>query len=191
MSLFDYTAAQNTAKLLDKVSAKLGSAKSVTASCIISTGGNTETALLTMSGRRFRLQSPGLEIWYDGKTQWVYSEQTNEVTITEPTAEELAQTNPLAVIDFFKKNYSETSATAKNGLSRMILKAKGNDLEIRTAEITVNNSTLMPSTIDLKMSNGMKVAITVSNVKTGTALSDATFRYDKKFHPGAEVIDLR
>jgi len=43
-----------------------------------------------------------MQAWFDGKTQWAYMAQNNEVSITEPTEKELAETNPMAILSGYK-----------------------------------------------------------------------------------------
>ena len=44
---------------------------------------------IVLSANRFYLESSELKVWFDGKTQWAYMKENNEVNITEPTTEEL------------------------------------------------------------------------------------------------------
>ena len=39
-----------------------------------------------------------VETFFNGKTQWVFVKENNEVTITEPTLKELREINPLLLI---------------------------------------------------------------------------------------------
>ena len=51
----------------------------------------TYTGTLTMRGKQFTLSILGLEAAYDGKTLYVYSEDTEEMTLSTPSDEELMQ----------------------------------------------------------------------------------------------------
>lgn len=55
--------------------------------------------------------------------------------------------------------------------------------------ILVNKKTYKPSQIKLRQSNGW-TTINISSLQAKT-LSDATFRFNAKDYPQAEVIDLR
>lgn len=52
------------------------------------------TGELRMHGKQFTLQMLGLEAAYDGQTLYMYSEDSEELTLSTPTEEELVQTNP-------------------------------------------------------------------------------------------------
>lgn len=185
------SAAETASDVLSKSIDKIKTAGSFTATCVLHSGGSAENGQLTMSGKSFRIEAKKFGVWYDGKTQWTYSAASNEVNVTEPDTEELAQINPLSVIDYFRQNYTATFGTQKNGVKTVILQAKKKGADIKRADIQINSSTMMPIGVDLILSNGQKIAVTISNLKTGKALPSSTFRYDKKYHPGAEIVDLR
>ncbi len=98
--------------LLRQAADKLRNAKSVSATCAINSDGHSTQARIIMSGRRFRIESPGYATWFDGRTQWTYSASTGEVTVTEPTAGELAESNPLSVIEAFTSAYNSSITSA-------------------------------------------------------------------------------
>lgn len=49
---------------------------------------------IAMHGRQFILEMLGMEAAYDGSTLYMYSEDTEELTLTTPSEEELTQANP-------------------------------------------------------------------------------------------------
>ena len=77
-----------------------------------------------MSGNKFTIKSPEMEIWFDGKNQWAYSPNTDEVNLTEPTAEELSQINPLSVINRFANNFNASLLPSAKGVKNIRLSAK-------------------------------------------------------------------
>jgi len=50
---------------------------------------------ISMRGRMFVLNMFGMEAAYDGKTLYLYSSDTDELTLSNPTEEELTEANPL------------------------------------------------------------------------------------------------
>lgn len=169
--------------LLRQAADKLRNAKSVSATCAINSDGHSTQARIIMSGRRFRIESPGYATWFDGRTQWTYSASTGEVTVTEPTAGELAESNPLSVIEAFTSAAGDTR--------RISMKARRSDAEIISAEVTLNARTTLPVSIDLTYASGQKVAVSIEAISTGGALPSSTFTFDKAHYPGATINDLR
>ena len=66
------------------------------------TKGQTTTGTFTLKGNKFMLEMDEMKVWFDGKIQWSYIPKNNEVSITEPTEKEIAETNPMAILSAFK-----------------------------------------------------------------------------------------
>jgi hypothetical protein len=54
---------------------------------------------------KFFLKFVDTEIFFDGKTQWAYVKELNEVSITVPTPEEVAETSPLMMVKGYSKGH--------------------------------------------------------------------------------------
>ncbi len=65
----------------------------------------TLNATLYLKGNKFKFLLPNTEMYYDGKTQWVYMPDANEVNISEPSKEELEMVNPTAILSSYTKGY--------------------------------------------------------------------------------------
>lgn len=184
-------AAESAIQILDKAAAKAKSAKSLKAAYTISADGHKQSGTLTISGDKFIIASPEIASWYDGRTQWTYSTQTGEVNITEPTAEELQQVNPFAIISSFRKHYKATLLKSAAGQKKIKLTAGNPKSDIKSVILTLNSATLYPSNIELTMSNRRIVNISVNAIAEAGAIPLSEFRFDPKKHPGVPVVDLR
>lgn len=49
------------------------------------TFGGTQRGKLLLKGNKFYLESGGIQTWFDGKTQWSYVAQNEEVNVSTPT----------------------------------------------------------------------------------------------------------
>ena len=146
---------------------------------------------IVTSGDKFHISSPQLSTWYDGRTQWTYSPSSNEVNITEPTAEELQQVNPFAIISAFRRAYKGTLLKSPAGTHTVQLLPLDKKASIRKAVVTFDAKTLYPTLIRLTTDNNAILSIKVTNVVAGKKYPLSTFVFAKKKYPGAEIIDLR
>lgn len=192
-SAFTALYAQHTADgLLQQIAAKLTQPRQVEAKYTITGNGGSTSGSILLSGNRFRMTSPQLITWFDGKTQWTYGVAQQEVNITEPTAEELQQVNPLLIINSFRRNYTAHIEKAPAGVKRVSLKAKSAKAGISRAVVTVSAATLMPQEIQVTMSNRRTLTIKISGVKTSASAPAASaFKFNAKAYPKAEIVDLR
>ena len=184
--------ANNGAALLDKAADKFQRAKSISASFTLSGKGNSSNGKIAISGDRFVIEMSELSIWYNGHTQWTYSHSSNEVSITEPTPDELQQINPFAIVSAFRKAYSATTISNNNGITKIKLTPLSSRGEaITSIVLAMNNATLYPIEIKLSLDNGETITIVTKNIKEGSTLPASTFNFDKKAFPNTEIIDLR
>ena len=72
-----------------------------------------------MAGAAFAFTTPQLDVWFDGRTQWVFLHSTGEVSITEPTADELATTNPFVVLSAYDTHYTSRRLPDSSGRRRV------------------------------------------------------------------------
>lgn len=152
---------------------------------------NSYAGTMSAEGKMFYLSTPGLKIWYNGKTQWAYSSDTGEVNLTEPTAAELAESNPLAILSGISANFSPRRLKAPAGLEKIELTPKNHKGNIKSAIVTLNASTFLPQEITLNSTDGQSVTVKISSAKGTKAKGEAFYKFNPKLFPGVEVIDLR
>ena len=181
-------AAQNAKKILDKTAAVVSSKGGASANFSISGGKFTATSgTISIKGNMFHAKTPAAVIWFDGKTSWTYMKKTEEVNVSNPTASQLASMNPYSFINLYKNGYSYT-AKEEGGNYEVHLTATGTK-NIQEMYITVSKTTYVPSTIRMRQGKNW-TTIKISNFKTAN-IPDATFRFNSKDYPKAEIIDLR
>lgn len=149
---------------------------------------------IVMQGNKFCITSSNMICWYNGKTQWSYTTMSNEVSIMEPTANELQVVNPFAVISNFQSSYTATLMKQSNAQSTVVqLKPKSpGKSQFSEVVLTISKSNNLPSKIVATMKDKSKITITLSKYQTGGNFPASTFVYNKKFVPaGTQVVDLR
>ena len=181
----------NANEVLTNASEKYQKDDSISAQFTLSGVGNSTDGTITISGDKFHLSTPLLSIWYNGRTQWTYSAETNEVNITEPTVEELQQVNPFAIINSFRMQFNATLLKSANSMYRIQLTPlKSVNTSISKAIVTLNASTLYPNEIALTIDNNI-ITIKTKNIKAIKNVPHKTFVFDEKKYPNAEIVDLR
>lgn len=179
-----------TAKqVLDKTSAVLSNSGGISARFSVTSdkyGGTNGT--IAVKGRKFHATTPSATVWFDGKTQWTYVKSSNEVNVNNPSEAELQAVNPYNFINIYRSGYNMSVKTVGSSY-QVHLTATNKKRQLQEMYITVGKSNYVPTQI--RMKQGTKwTTIKVSNFKR-TTISDATFRFNAKDFPSAEVIDLR
>ena len=155
--------------------------------------GGTGNGTLLLKGNQFYLNSGGIQSWFDGKTQWSYLESSEEVNVSNPTPEELQTINPYALLSIYKNGYNYKYAGTKscNGKQGFeVILTPENKQDITSITLFVSQ-TYQPLYIKVEQNNKSANEIIVTSYQTNQPLDNATFKFDKKKFPNAEVIDLR
>ena len=182
--------AQNAAqarKILDKTAAIVGRKGGASANFSMSGKAGNTSGTISIKGTKFNARTPQAIVWYDGKTLWTYMKNNQEVNVSTPIKASQISMNPYTFINVYKSGYKLSMKNVSGGW-QIHLTATNNARTIREMYITIGKN-YYPKTIKMRQSNGW-TTINVSNFKAKN-LSDATFRFNAKDFPHAEVIDLR
>ncbi len=183
------TMAENAKAVLDKASARFMEAGNVKIGFQITTGGNTSTGYINIAEKKFFCDMGGICVWFDGTTMWNYVKATEEVNISTPSPRNVERMNPYFFLSMYKNGYTCKMGKSTKTYYEVIM--NGNS---KTAFSTVtvriskkDYSPLYTKTVTKK--NTME--ITVNSYLPNQKFDAASFRFNPKEFPNAEVIDLR
>ena len=181
----------NAEQVMDKARAKITGAKGISADFSYFGAGQNGKGSLKVAGQKFMVTLSDADIWYNGKDMYTYNKRTAETTIMNPTAQELAEVNPLNYVKNSKELYTASfSAEKKAGkyIVELTPKKKG---EIKKVVLTLRSSDFVPEKIVVTPSTGSALSVTVSSFKTLSSIAATEFEYPKTKYPKAEIVDLR
>lgn len=184
------TFAQNATqarKILDKTAAIVGRKGGASANFSVSGKYGNSSGTISIKGNKFNARTSQAIVWYDGKTQWTYMKNSQEVNVNTPTEAQQQSMNPYKFINIYKNGFKLGMKNVSGGW-QIHLYATNQKRTIKEMYITIGKN-YYPQTIKMRQSNGW-TTIKVSNFKAKN-LSDATFRFNSKDYPHAEIIDLR
>lgn len=106
---------------------------------------------IIMTGDKFRLEMFSIEAAYDGNTMYMYSPETDELTLTNPSEEELVETNPLLYAKALVPVCNIIERATSDGQQTIVtLTPKDQSVGINRFVLKVRNSDLMPLSIEIK-----------------------------------------
>ena len=180
--------AQSAKAVLDKAAGTITAQSGVKANFKMTTANGSTSGTIAIKGKKFYATTPQAKVWFDGKTQWTYLKNNDEVNVSNPTEAQLQAINPYNFINIYKRGYTYTMNTA--GSDYVIhLMASNADRKIKELFISVNKKSYQPSEVKL-LQNKKWTTFTISNLKQ-VQMDDSAFRFSSKDFPSAEVIDLR
>ena len=176
------------AEVLDKVLEDLSDSNGIRADFE-----GSETGFLLLKGEKFYLNNGNVQSWYDGKTQWSYVADTEEVNISHPTLEELQGINPYLILMRYKTdfNYTYKGSQTRNGVKghEIVLTPKHSE-QSEVIRVFVSK-TYHPLAMKMEQNGQTLSEINVTSYKTDQKLEDGMFRFNKSLFPNAEIIDMR
>ncbi|MBQ9439722.1 MAG: outer membrane lipoprotein carrier protein LolA [Paludibacteraceae bacterium] len=148
---------------------------------------------MTMLGSKYLIEADGMKIGFNGKTQWAYAADDNEVTLSEPTQEEISQMNPIALVKAYKQAckiiFSMTEKDQNFHVLEFYPKDKFADLKCLT--IYVNKTSNVPARLTMTTNSGSRTEMKLAGVKTSQKIDAQIFEFKETAFPNAEINDLR
>lgn len=153
----------------------------------------SQNGKLLLDGNRFYLECGGVKSWFDGRTQWSYVSQNDEVTVSNPTEEELQTINPYTWISMYKQSFNyryagQKTLKGKSGEEIILTPQKKQDIKQITLLIGKDH---VPQYICIENRQGDKQEIIVQSYRSNQSYNDQIFRFNKQQYPNAEIIDMR
>lgn len=140
---------------------------------------------LKMHGKQFLLNMLSMEAAYDGNTLYMYNEDVDELSLTNPSEEELIQTNPFLYAQKLLPicQYTEKAMGDK---TQITLTPKDQSSGISKFILRVVTTTLLPTQIEVHETSGTLTTLRLINAHYTDSIP--SFIIEKE---GAFINDLR
>ncbi|HIE15821.1 MAG TPA: outer membrane lipoprotein carrier protein LolA [Bacteroidales bacterium] len=202
--LFNTSYGQNDSKaveILDKVSAHMKTFNAIYAEFLFILENNQENITDKRLGKiwikadKYKIDMMGTKTFFDGKTQWTYLKESNEVNITRPEDDDDESINPAKIFDIYREGFKLRYVAQKFEDTRAlyIIDLYPTDKSKPFSRITLKidkdkNELYMFKRFD---KDGNYYTIKIGKLSEGKNITDAMFVFNKAKYPGVEVIDLR
>ncbi|MBN1462471.1 MAG: outer membrane lipoprotein carrier protein LolA [Paludibacteraceae bacterium] len=151
--------------------------------------------VVVMKDKKFKLTTPKVHSYFDGKTQYVHMLKNKEVSISTPSFEELQNTNPALILtSYTKQSTVQFSLDSKASLSYHIIdvfpdyKAKK---AYYKAIVKIDKKTNNLISIKVLSQTGVHTTFVVNSFKKDLKYNDNFFVFDFKSNPNVITNDLR
>ena len=201
LTIFAQTNDPAAKQVLDAVSAKFKTFKSVQANFIykVENGAgktlSTKTGTVWMKGTKYKVSFGGQEIFSDGTTVWNYDKGAKEVTVSSLDASGSTITPQKLFTNFYDKDFlyllnGEKKVGTKT-LQEIEMTPTDKSKAFHKVYLQVDKTAKTIYSTKVLENGGNKYTYTVSTIKTNGALADNIFSFDKSKYPGVEEVDLR
>ncbi len=152
---------------------------------------NKTQGQIKVSGKKYLFTSAVNNVIFNGKTQWNIDKQTKEVNIYQPDNDEIAQTNPFAIISAYKTAYKSKLLSSSSSSYKVELTPTSNAQSLKKVVVTINAASMLPTKVVMTLTDGNTLQIDITDIKTGVNISSSNFVFKKSSYPGYEIVDLR
>ncbi len=188
-------------KILDNVSAKFQTYKTVEAHFTLKIENSagktlgTKSGVVSMKNSKYRISVSGQEIYSDGTNIWTYDKSANEVQITKFDASTSTITPQKMFTNFYDKDFLyKLNGESKQGnktLQEIELTPVDKTKAFFKVLVEVDKRTKSIVSTKVFQKTGDRYIYTITNMKTNTNLPDGLFAFNPADYPKVEVIDLR
>ena len=192
MGVMSVAAADSAEVVMKRAASRINNAGGISASFCIDSGSQRISGTLKALGNKFALQTSASSTWYDGKQMWTYNSNNRETTLMLPTAAEVAEANPLSIVNTYGSSFTASFAkTQVKGCKTIVLTPKSKKLGYKSVHVTIPDSSSLPSKIVIVPTSGQRITVSVTKAETGRSFAASTFVYPAAKYPKVEIVDLR
>ena len=201
-SVFAQTSSDPAAKkVLDNVSAKFKSFKSVLANFTYKVENavgktlSTKKGSVTMKGAKYRINFGDQQIWCDGKTVWNYDKNANEVTVSKVESAAGTITPQKLFTNFYDKDFLyKLNGDKKEGtktLQEIEMTPTDKTKAFHKVYVLIDKKAQTLYSTKVLETSGNRYDYTVNSLKPNVAADDSQFVFDKSKFPGVEEVNLQ
>jgi outer membrane lipoprotein-sorting protein len=189
-------------KILDRVSAKNKNYTTIQTKFVLTIENRREnkksstSGFLKTKGPKYYMESFGTKVYFYWTTQWSYTEDNNEVTISEPdTASGDFIENPSKIFDFYNHDFKyklvgETKVDI-GWVYELDLFPNNLDQPYSRFKVYVKRDTDELSMIKAIGKDGIDYTANLKDTKYNEPIPDASFIFQPEKHKGIEIVDMR
>ena len=149
---------------------------------------------LWLKDQNFKYTYGGEQVFCNGKTQWTYNEEINEVTIEKYKKNENS-ISPSNIFSLYEKGfqYRYDGLLSEKGVQyeKVLLTPKDKSKKFYQIEMVINKSTSRIKKMKIFYKNGYRITYLVNSFKPNNPLSTKFFEFDKSNFPEVVEVDLR
>jgi len=197
------SSAQTSKDILDKLSAKAKTFKTITADFAYtlnnpkSNTNQTMNGSVKIKGSKYYVTMSNFQIWCDGKTVWNYNKEGNEVTIDNLADVKDGGFDPAELFTIWEKNFKHEMKNANatvDGVACYQIALYPNDVKSKayhTIILNIDKTKMEVLKAEIKTRENATITYKVKSFKTTTEITDGEFIFNKAKFPGVEEIDNR
>ena len=144
----------------------------------------------------YKMDIMGQVVYSDGKTNWTYLKDADEINITNNSENEAFMTNPQAILKDYKSKFKVNFISDKFEKNRALLEFDFYPKQIENkkySKITIRIDKTKKQIFSVRYvgKDGVNYLIEIDKMLENPTITDAEVKFNKASYPNAELIDMR
>ncbi len=144
----------------------------------------------------YKMDIMGQVVYSDGKTNWTYLRDAEEISITNNGDNEAFMTNPQAILKDYKSKFKVNFISDKFEKNRALLEFDFFPKQIENkkySKITIRIDKTKKQIFSVRYvgKDGVNYLIEIDKMLENPTISDSEVKFNKALYPDADIIDMR
>ena len=144
----------------------------------------------------YKMDIMGQVVYSDGKTNWTYLRDAEEISITNNGDNEAFMTNPQAILKDYKSKFKVNFISDKFEKNRALLEFDFYPKQIENkkySKITIRIDKTKKQIFSVRYvgKDGVNYLIEIDKMLENPTISDSEVKFSKALYPDADIIDMR
>ena len=144
----------------------------------------------------YKMDIMGQVVYSDGKTNWTYLKDADEINITNNSDNEAFMTNPQAILKDYKSKFKVNFISDKFEKNRALLEFDFFPKQIENkkySKITIRIDKTKKQIFSVRYvgKDGVNYLIEIDKMLENPTISDSEVKFSKALYPDADIIDMR
>lgn len=144
----------------------------------------------------YKMDIMGQVVYSDGKTNWTYLRDAEEISITNNGDNEAFMTNPQAILKDYKSKFKVNFISDKFEKNRALLEFDFFPKQIENkkySKITIRIDKTKKQIFSVRYvgKDGVNYLIEIDKMLENPTISDSEVKFSKALYPNADIIDMR
>jgi len=187
--------------ILDKVSAKNKAYKTIHVNFGLVTENkqnktsDSKKGIVWIKDNKYKVDLSSSTIFYDGKTQWTYMKESNEVNISTPDPNDDNTLNPANIFSIYEKGFKirfiKESFEKNRALYHIELYPVDLKKDFTKIELKIDKDKMQLFSMKRFGKDGTNFYVEILSINPNEEMADALFAFDKTKYPKVEINDMR
>lgn len=144
----------------------------------------------------YKMDIMGQVVYSDGKTNWTYLKDADEINITNNSDNEAFMTNPQAMLKDYKSKFKVNYISDKFEKNRALMEFDFYPKQIENkkySKITIRIDKTKKQIFSVRYvgKDGVNYLVEIDKMLENPTIADTEVKFNKASYPGAELIDMR